>query len=622
MYGEVRSPQFPQPYPPNLLKQWDLSVPDGYQIQLTFTHLDIEPSTGCHYDALMALYDQKVLGRFCGQENSADGNHPGNQPILSPGNRFTLTFQTDSTNPELHQHIGFSAYYQAIDMDECSAPDPEDGSGPICSQICLNTLGSYFCSCHHGYELRPDQRTCVLSCGAGIFDESEGHLSSPGYPDPSPHDMSCQYVISVEPGFTVTLNFTDNFHIESIDTEQGPKCLFQWLQVTIPEREPTKLCGRESPGLIDTNSNNVKLDYYTDGIGLSHGWSLDYSTHRVKCPFPSGVANGRVTPVFPEYFYRDYISVRCGLGYKLMMDGTEVKSYSTMCQSNGQWHLSPPECQIIDCGEPDVLLNGRIDFISGSENQYHSVIQYFCNEPFYSLPGEGNVCGQPRKLITGYQRIIGGSAAPKNTIPWQALVNVDGARGGGMVIGAHWIMTAAHVLVRNNEQVNKDQIFMGSNNVHELINSSAAGIAAIYIHPQYDNPHQKDFNNDIALIKLMVSGFGSTRENGRDILSNDLKYIRLPVVDQGICQDSVNKAKKTESVPVLSSNMFCAGIPESGKDSCQGDSGSALALRDSGRFWAAGIVSWGVGCGQLGRYGVYTRVGNYVDWLNKTMEEN
>lgn len=47
------------------------------------------------------------------------------------------------------------------DIDECSAPDPEDGSEPLCSQICLNTLGSYICSCYHGFRLRSDQRTCV-----------------------------------------------------------------------------------------------------------------------------------------------------------------------------------------------------------------------------------------------------------------------------------------------------------------------------------------------------------------------------------------------------------------------------------------------------------------------------
>lgn len=60
------------------------------------------------------LYDDKILGKFCGHENSADGHHPSTQPILSPGNRLTLIFQTDESNPERHQNLGFSAKYQAI----------------------------------------------------------------------------------------------------------------------------------------------------------------------------------------------------------------------------------------------------------------------------------------------------------------------------------------------------------------------------------------------------------------------------------------------------------------------------------------------------------------------------
>ncbi|KAL0171790.1 hypothetical protein M9458_032101, partial [Cirrhinus mrigala] len=52
MFGEVSSPQYPQSYPANLREQWDLEVPQGYQIQLTFNHLDIEPSPDCYYDSV------------------------------------------------------------------------------------------------------------------------------------------------------------------------------------------------------------------------------------------------------------------------------------------------------------------------------------------------------------------------------------------------------------------------------------------------------------------------------------------------------------------------------------------------------------------------------------------
>lgn len=49
--------------------------------------------------------------------------------------------------------------------------------------------------------------------------------------------------------------------------------------------------------------------------------------------------------------------------------------------------LSPA---VIDCGNPKPLLNGGITFLSGFQNQYRSVVQYHCNEPFYSILGDKN----------------------------------------------------------------------------------------------------------------------------------------------------------------------------------------------------------------------------------------
>ena len=42
-----------------------------------------------------------------------------------------------------------------IDINECS----EGVSG--CSQLCVNTIGSYTCSCQDGYELSNDNQTCT-----------------------------------------------------------------------------------------------------------------------------------------------------------------------------------------------------------------------------------------------------------------------------------------------------------------------------------------------------------------------------------------------------------------------------------------------------------------------------
>lgn len=81
----------------------------------------------------------------------------------------------------------------------------------------------------------------TVSCVGGIFDDLEGHISSPGYPNAPPHAVSCQYIISVQQGFQIFLNFSDNFNIESMETEEGTSCHHHWLQVTnLHTRHATK----------------------------------------------------------------------------------------------------------------------------------------------------------------------------------------------------------------------------------------------------------------------------------------------------------------------------------------------------------------------------------------------
>ncbi|XP_017797454.1 PREDICTED: kallikrein-14 [Habropoda laboriosa] len=78
----------------------------------------------------------------------------------------------------------------------------------------------------------------------------------------------------------------------------------------------------------------------------------------------------------------------------------------------------------------------------------------------------------------------------------------------------------------------------------------------------------------------------------------------------------------TEKCPVKGVHTrwhLCAGVPEGGLDSCQGDSGGPLLCDDI----QVGIVSWGEKiCALPQSPGVYCRLDLYLDWVNKTVENN
>jgi secreted trypsin-like serine protease len=38
-----------------------------------------------------------------------------------------------------------------------------------------------------------------------------------------------------------------------------------------------------------------------------------------------------------------------------------------------------------------------------------------------------------------------------------------------------------------------------------------------------------------------------------------------------------------------------------------------------GRYYITGVVSWGRGCGERMKPGIYTKVKNYLDWIDATI---
>lgn len=89
----------------------------------------------------------------------------------------------------------------------------------------------------------------------------------------------------------------------------------------------------------------------------------------------------------------------------------------------------------------------------------------------------------------------------------------------------------------------------------------------------------------------------------------------MPIVSNEVCRGVYEDYH-------ITGNMFCAGDRRGRHDSCAGDSGGPLLCRDpaSHRWTVLGITSFGEGCGKRGKYGIYTRLPNYVRWVHRVMK--
>ncbi|XP_032633191.1 mannan-binding lectin serine protease 1 isoform X1 [Chelonoidis abingdonii] len=289
------------------------------------------------------------------------------------------------------------------------------------------------------------------------------------------------------------------------------------------------------------------------------------------------------------------------------------------------------------------------------------------------LPSCRPVCGQPVRPLPGIiKRIIGGRNAELGFFPWQALIVVEDTSrvpndkwfGSGALLSDSWVLTAAHVLRSQRRDntvipVSKEHVtvYLGLHDVRNKKDAVNRTVEEIILHGGFDI---QNYNHDIALVKLkekvtmdtyvmpvclpqfehelegphpntlgLVAGWGISNPNitvdeiigsGMRTLSDILQYVKLPVVLHAECKTSYESRSGNYSV---TENMFCAGYYEGGKDTCLGDSGGAFVIQDprTQRWVAQGLVSWGgpEECGSKQVYGVYTKVSNYVDWVEEKM---
>uniref|UniRef100_A0A8C3GJD7 trypsin n=1 Tax=Cairina moschata TaxID=8855 RepID=A0A8C3GJD7_CAIMO len=186
-------------------------------------------------------------------------------------------------------------------------------------------------------------------------------------------------------------------------------------------------------------------------------------------------------------------------------------------------------------------------------------------------------------------KIVGGYNCPEHSVPYQVSLNAGYHFCGGSLINNQWVVSAAHCY--------KSYCVSIYNALHCFTLPCSAGWVShmgrwSFCSLTVLSPKTKPKT----VTALPAANYPEL-----------LQCLKAPILSNQECQDAYPGE--------ITSNMICIGFLEGGKDSCQGDSGGPVVCNGE----LQGIVSWGIGCALKGYPGVYTKVCNYVDWIQETI---
>ncbi|XP_037074410.1 fibroin heavy chain-like [Pollicipes pollicipes] len=253
------------------------------------------------------------------------------------------------------------------------------------------------------------------------------------------------------------------------------------------------------------------------------------------------------------------------------------------------------------------------------------------------------------KVPTGFKE----SESQFGEFPWMAIILEEQRQGGkrlekylcgGSLIADDVILTAGHcvndkragsIVVRLGDWDTKreteifphEQFHVKHIEVHEDLNPRTLfnDVALLFLdgkvtlQPHIDTICLPEPDEDFDYAHCVATGFGRDKFEG-GTYQNIMKQVDLNIVPHDACQTKLRTTRLGRWFK-LHDSFTCAG-GEPGVDTCKGDGGSPLVCpskTDPNKYVQAGIVAWGIGCGEGGVPGVYASVPKLLTWVQEKL---
>ncbi|KAF6723556.1 Suppressor of tumorigenicity 14-like protein [Oryzias melastigma] len=619
--GRIQSPGFPHTsYPSNFSHQWRLQADPQHRVKLDFHTLSLEDN--CQHDFLK-IYDslvpieRRALTEQCGYPQDS-------LSFLSSGSVMLLTMVTNQEK----NFPGFRAFYSQV---------PVDGR----------------------------------ECGEPLSGET-GSFSSPFFPSNYPPKVSCQWDIQVSKEKFIKLEF-QKFAVGN----QNENCIHDYLEVEDKRFCGRKLKSE----FIIIKSNKATVTFHSDSSNVDQGFLIRYEAFYPSDPCPKQFrcsSNLCINTTLQCDGWNDcgdnsdevsctcrtsHMKCRNGLckpqlwkcdGYNDCGDGTDEENCDG-CKDDGFL------CRTGRCISQTLKCNGQDDCGDGSdESQCKRSLVLGCSEFTFRCADNTCIskinpeCDDENDCEDGSDeadcscgrrpfyssRVVGGQVAREGEWPWQVSLHVKGEGHvcGASVLNNRWLLTAAHCVqdgqFNRYSQAHLWEALLGLHSQGQTQEWTVRrGVRRIIPHKDFSST---TYDNDIALMELdadvtlnqyiwpiclpspahdfpagqeaWITGWGATHDGGSR--TTFLQKAAVRIVNATVCSSLMED--------VVTDRMLCAGVLKGGVDACQGDSGGPLTVKgSSGRAFLAGVVSWGEGCAQKNKAGIYTRVTKFRSWIKQ-----